>query len=132
MPSPALGTLAISSVGGGQEGYDLAASPDDLSVRPQSIDHNTTSLRHTSALQPLPTRTANTLSSATTIDISSLDGAQEPAIETTGEGGLWTNLHIDPAIQDSPAHNFHVHAEAANEAHAQDRKSTRLNSSHWE
>lgn len=122
MPSPALGTLAISSVVGGQEGYDLAPSPNGHSTRSQSSDHNTTSLRHNSALQPLDTRAANTLSSATTIDVNNLDGAQEQATEATGEGGLRTSLHIDPAIQDSPAHDFHVHTEAANEAHAQLKK----------
>ena len=117
MPSQALGTLAISSVGGGQEGYDLATFPNDAPTG----DHNTTSLRHNIALQPLDTRAANTLSSATTINVSNFDGAQDGRAALEQEIGR-TSLHIDPAIQDSPAHDFHVHTEAANEAHAQLKK----------
>lgn len=115
MPSPALGTLAISSVGGGgQEGYDLAASPNDSPTG----DHNTDSQRHNTALRLLDTRAVNTLSSVTTIDVSNLDGAQDGGAAQQQEIGR-TSLHIDPAIQDSPAHDFHVHTVAANEAHAQ-------------
>lgn len=123
MPSQALGTLAISSVGGGQEGYNLAASPYDASTG----DHITTSLRHNTALQPLDTRAAaNTLSSATTIDVSNLEGAQDGGAAQEQEIGRTeirrTSLHIDLAIQDSPAHDFHVYTEAANEAHVQLKK----------
>lgn len=118
MPSQALGTLAISSVGGGQEGYDLTASSNDHSARPQSSDHSTASLRHNLSLQPLDTRAAQTLSSATTIDVSNPDGVQERAPQEQDDRGLRTSLHINSAIQDSPAHDFHVHTEAANAQHA--------------
>lgn len=109
MPSPALGTLAI----GGQEAYDQPALMADAPAG----DHNTTSLRHNTALRPLDTRAANTLSSATTIDVSNLDGARDTEDATAQIGR--SSLQIDSATQDSPAHDFHVHTEAANEAHAQ-------------